>query len=158
MVAVLPGGSAAGAEDGVAGRAGHGRGATLRALLHAAHRLAFKHRTPGLIRVHLHSSLKLQTLVQFHLISCSQASDLRVKQYSRLLARHIRAGDGCPPTLHNSQLNILLQTRCAEDALAPLQPCGSLSWLIAETQLAEYVDLGVDLFLRGGILAFPGWG
>lgn len=35
---------------------------------------------------------------------------LRVQQHSSLLAGHIWAGDGCPPTLHDGQLNILLQT------------------------------------------------
>lgn len=35
---------------------------------------------------------------------------LRVQQHSSVLTGHIWAGDGCPPTLHDGQLNILLQT------------------------------------------------
>lgn len=35
---------------------------------------------------------------------------LRVQEHSSFLAGHIRAGDGCPPTLHDGQLYILLQT------------------------------------------------
>lgn len=54
-VAVLPGPSAARAEDGVAGRAGHGGGSALCARLHAAYSLAFKHRAPGFTGVQFHS-------------------------------------------------------------------------------------------------------
>ncbi len=35
---------------------------------------------------------------------------LRVQYHSSLLAGHIWAGDGCPPTLHDGQQNILPQT------------------------------------------------
>lgn len=78
-VAILPGPSAPGAEDSVTGRARHGGWLALGAQLHTAHRLAFKHRAPGFAGVQLHSSLKLQTLVQLHLISWGQAGYLRVQ-------------------------------------------------------------------------------
>lgn len=54
-VAILPVPSAAGAEDGVTGRAGHSGGVALGALLHITHSLTFKHRAPGFTGVKLHS-------------------------------------------------------------------------------------------------------
>lgn len=78
-MAVLPGPSAPGAEDGVTGLAGHSGGLALSARLHTAHRLAFNHRAPGFTGVQLHSSLKRQALIQLHLICWGQASYLRVQ-------------------------------------------------------------------------------
>lgn len=67
-VAILPGPPAAGAEDGMARRAGHGGRSALHGWLHVTHGLTFNHWTPGFTGVQLDTSLKLEALVQLHLI------------------------------------------------------------------------------------------